>query len=68
MTLAWNPGIGEVEVTADADGQFRIPVLILLGDVRWRGRSSTGHRFADVEAPFLVEPATIRPRDFASRS
>jgi hypothetical protein len=62
--MAWDPGIGEVEVTADADGQFRIPILILPGDVWRRGPSSTGHRFADVEATFLVEPATVRPRGF----
>lgn len=68
VTLAWDPGIGEVEVTADVNGQFRIPMLILPGDVRRRGRSSTAHRFADVEAPFLVEPATVQSRDFVSRS
>jgi hypothetical protein len=68
VTLAWDPGIGEVEVTADTDGQFRIPVLILSGDVWRRGPSSTGPRFPDVEATFLVEPSMVRPRDIASRS
>ncbi len=69
VTLAWDPGIGEVEVTTDADGAFRSQVLIFPGDIQGpRLLVATGGSFADVSAPFLVEPATIQPRDFASRS
>lgn len=69
VTLAWDPGIGELEVIADAGGVFRTQVLIFPGDIQGpRVLVATGDGFTDVEAPFLVEPATIQPRDFASRS
>jgi uncharacterized repeat protein (TIGR01451 family) len=69
ITLRWDPGIGEVTVTTDRNGELRTQVLIFRGDIQGpRELTATGDGFEDVRAPFLVEPATIQPRNFASRA
>lgn len=71
VVVEWDPGVGSAGAVPDADGRFRVPLLVL-------PRSEPGPRTArgvipgddvlpEPEAPFLVVPGTVQPGDFRIR-
>ncbi|MGH2726847.1 MAG: hypothetical protein ACRDKS_07700, partial [Actinomycetota bacterium] len=72
VTLSWNLGLGSVTTVKAGPaggfppGTFRVPILIFPRD--FLGPRTLIASPFNVEADFLVVPATLQPRRFVSRS